>query len=124
MPAGQAYVVVQNIRAVPAENHVAEAKARLDSGEELFERNVFAPQHAVDIEAAELDLFDLVFRKRLLDLLGIHACHVAAAPSSPWRNPFFLSDGSDNGDSGSFEMDEAAEAKNKGLCYRCTSGSA
>ena len=45
-------------------------------------------------------------------------------PSSPWRNPFFLSDGSDNGDSGSFEMDEAAEAKNKGLCYRCTSGSA
>ena len=44
--------------------------------------------------------------------------------SSPWRNPFFLSDGSDNGDSGSFEMDEAAEAKNKGLCYRCTSGSA
>src|SRR5437879_2699077 len=38
--------------------------------------------------------------------------------SSPWRNPFFLSDGSDNGDSGSFEMDEAAEAKNKGLCYR------
>src|SRR2546426_9558359 len=43
--------------------------------------------------------------------------------SSPWRNPFFLSDGSDNGDSGSFEMDEAAEAKNKGLCYRCTSGS-
>src|SRR5947209_8563687 len=46
------------------------------------------------------------------------------AASSPWRNPFFLSDGSDNGDSGSFEMDEAAEAKNKGLCYRCTSGSA
>src|SRR3989449_10908545 len=44
--------------------------------------------------------------------------------NSPWRNPFFLSDGSDNGDSGSFEMDEAAEAKNKGLCYRCTSGSA
>src|SRR3989449_6896707 len=44
--------------------------------------------------------------------------------SSPWRNPFFLSDGSDNGDSGSFEMDEAAQAKNKGLCYRCTSGSA
>src|SRR2546425_13293577 len=47
-----------------------------------------------------------------------------ASASSPWRNPFFLSDGSDNGDSGSFEMDEAAEAKNKGLCYRCTSGSA
>src|SRR2546427_8674695 len=42
----------------------------------------------------------------------------ASNPSSPWRNPFFLSDGSDNGDSGSFEMDEAAEAKNKGLCYR------
>src|SRR5207245_22569 len=50
-------------------------------------------------------------------------CFVIEA-SSPWRNPFFLSDGSDNGDSGSFEMDEAAEAKNKGLCYRCTSGSA
>src|SRR5947209_20434234 len=48
----------------------------------------------------------------------------ALPPSSPWRNPFFLSDGSDNGDSGSFEMDEAAEGKNKGLCYRCTSGSA
>ena len=48
----------------------------------------------------------------------------ASSASSPWRNPFFLSDGSDNGDSGSFEMDEAAEAKNKGLCYRCTSGSA
>src|SRR5207302_2782106 len=45
-------------------------------------------------------------------------------PSSPWRNSFFLSDGSDNGDSGSFEMDDAADAKNKGLCYRCTSGSA
>src|SRR2546427_5582176 len=44
---------------------------------------------------------------------------VCVPPSSPWRNPFFLSDGSDNGDSGSFEMDEAAEAKNKGLCYRC-----
>src|SRR5216684_3203145 len=43
---------------------------------------------------------------------------VCNPPSSPWRNPFFLSDGSDNGDSGSFEMDEAAEAKNKGLCYR------
>ena len=49
---------------------------------------------------------------------------VTADPSSPWRNPFFLSDGSDSGDSGSFEMDEAVEGKNKGLCYRCTSGSA
>src|SRR2546427_7011317 len=45
-------------------------------------------------------------------------------PSSPWRNLLLLSDGSDSGDSGSFEMDEAAEGKNKGLCYRCTSGSA
>src|SRR2546422_334784 len=43
---------------------------------------------------------------------------LSSSSSSPWRNPFFLSDGSDNGDSGSFEMDEAAEAKNKGLCYR------
>src|SRR5437879_12334832 len=37
---------------------------------------------------------------------------------STCRNHFFLRDGSDNGDICSFEMDEAAEEKNKGLCYR------
>jgi len=72
--------VVQNIRAVPAEKSRRRSPSPDSTAEKNFSSEMyFAPQHAVDVEAAELDLFDFVFRERLLDLLGIHACHVAAA---------------------------------------------
>src|SRR2546422_9264685 len=84
----------------------------------LMERVVESNEAAGDVESCAF----MVNRNTPANM-GVPEISPFAA-SSPWRNPFFLSDGSDNGDSGSFEMDEAAEAKNKGLCYRCTSGSA
>src|SRR5256884_5758989 len=44
------------------------------------------------------------------------------SPSSPSRNPFVFSHATDNRDSRSVELDDAADAKHKGLCLRCSSG--
>ena len=54
MPAGQRGVVVELIVGIPAQHHVAEAEALLESGFELVAGHVLAAHDAVDIGDADL----------------------------------------------------------------------
>src|SRR5262249_59600292 len=55
---GDDAVVVDGVDDVPPENDVAEAEPLLQGRLELGERHVLATQHAVDVEAADLDVTD------------------------------------------------------------------
>src|SRR5208337_5487133 len=72
VPAGEIDVIVENVGTVPAEDHVAKAEAALGGGAKLIERDVLTAQDAVDVDAAQLHLVDLVLLKVLLDLLEVH----------------------------------------------------
>ena len=78
VPAGEADVVVELVARIPAEHHVAEAKAVLERREEFLAGEIFAAQHAVDVEHAELDVrepalaHDLPGIRRALDLARVH----------------------------------------------------
>ena len=56
VPAGVVDVVVELVVRIPADDHVAEAEALLERGEELVAADVFAAQDAVDVGDADLDM--------------------------------------------------------------------
>ena len=72
VPAGDPGVVVEDVADVPAEDDVAEAEARLEHAPELLERDVFAAQHAVDVEPADLDLLDAALGECGAEILRVH----------------------------------------------------
>ena len=81
VPAGEGDVVVLLVVRVPAQHHVAEAKAFVERGEELVAVDVLAAQDAVVVEHPDLD----VLQSALLDdctrlrggahLFRLHRCN-------------------------------------------------
>ena len=55
VPARERRVVIELIVRIPAEHHVAEAKALLERGFELVARHVLAAHDAVDVDDTDLD---------------------------------------------------------------------
>ncbi len=91
MPAGEADVVVELVGGIPAEHHVAEAEAAVERGFEFFAGEIFAAQHAVGIEHAELDVSELALAHdvlgigRSLDLARLHAAPLHRRPGAEQR---------------------------------------
>ena len=56
MPAGEGDVVIELVVGIPAQHHVAETEAALQRREELDLGDVFAAQHAIGVEDADLDM--------------------------------------------------------------------
>ena len=61
IPACDLRVVVQLVGDIPPEDHIAKAEALLQRRPELLEADVFASQHAIDVETTDLDLLDASF---------------------------------------------------------------
>ena len=86
VPAGKTDVVVELVGGIPAQHHVAEAEAAVEGGFEFLPREIFAAQHAVDVEHAELDVAGLALADDVLDIgRGFHLARLHAPP--PLRSP-------------------------------------
>ncbi len=77
VPAREGHIVIELIVGVPAQHHVAEAEAAVEGREELGLGDVFAAQHAIGVEQADLDvgdaplLDDLARLGRAADVFGL-----------------------------------------------------
>ena len=70
MPAGETGAVIELVVGIPAQHHVAEAESLLESGEKLVPLHVFAAHDAIDIENADLDVFNTAFVDQRPRIIG------------------------------------------------------
>jgi hypothetical protein len=74
VPARVGHVVVELVVGVPAEDHVAEAEATVERGEELVAVQVLATQDAVDVVDADLHVREVAVPNDLARVLGRAYC--------------------------------------------------
>ena len=86
-------ILVRDVRDVPAEHDVAEPEPPVGDDQEALDRHVLAPQHAVEVEAADLDLLDATLAEDLADLVQGHRITSKSAHPTPstgaWWNEAF-----------------------------------
>ena len=86
VPAGEGGIVVELVVGIPAQHDVAEAEAVIERGEEFLARDIFAAQHAVEIDDADLDVAEVALldqTARVGARLHIVRSH-QTLPSKPW----------------------------------------
>jgi hypothetical protein len=72
MPAGKLYIIITNIAAVPAKNHIAKAISALQSVNKFFRVDHFSAQNAINIGKGEFYFLDVILFNICFDLFLVH----------------------------------------------------